>query len=146
LYIGLNGKEVDSGFGVNLFFLIGNSGKVVEELFVEIAIIDKFFLLVINCKESYAEFEPVGGLEYFGEVELKFLDVFDLFKVDSCPEVPLVLLFDKRHIVQLGFWLLHNCRHRFLLNIVRVYQSVVVPAEQMRLQNQLLNIVVVPQH
>ncbi len=146
MYIGLNGKEVDSGFRIDLFFFVGNSGKLVEELFVEIAIIDKFFLLVIDCKESYAEFEPVGGLEDFGEVELKFLDVFDLFEVDSCPEVPLVLLFDERHVVQLGFGLLHNRRHRFLLNIVGIDQPVVVPTEQMRLQDQLLNIVVVPQH
>jgi hypothetical protein len=70
LNIGLDGKEVDSGFGVDLFFFVGNSGKVVEELLVEIAIIDKFFWLVVDCKESYAEFEPVGRLEYFGEVEL----------------------------------------------------------------------------
>lgn len=93
--IGLNGKEVDSGFGIYLFFLVGNSGKLVEELFVEIAIIDKFFVLVVDCKDSYAEFEPVGGLEDFGEVEFEFLNYSDLFEVDNCPEVPLVLLFDK---------------------------------------------------
>jgi hypothetical protein len=42
--VDINCKEVDSGLRVNLFFLIGNGSKLVEQLLVEGPVVDKPFV------------------------------------------------------------------------------------------------------
>lgn len=51
--------------------------------------------MVIDFKEPDPELEFVGGLKYFGEVELKSLHIPDLLQVNQRSKVPAVLFFHK---------------------------------------------------
>ena len=82
-------------------------------------------------------------MEDFWEIKFKFLYISDLFKVNKGPVIPMVLFFDERSVVEFSFWLLHNCWYWFFFDIVGVDESVVISAEELRLQDKFLDSITV---